>query len=133
MSMIKPLTLDADGDVTEAALTDYLKAIGLAFGGLSTFTIEKIGRLITTNEPNLTQKPSYLGNGEIDYIETFNSATQINANRILRADMTYNADINPLTEVWKIYDTDGVTVLRTITFTYAYTGNDITNISMVTT
>lgn len=43
------------------------------------------------------------------------------AKKIVELTVTYSGII-PSTEEWKMYDTDGVTVLSTITDTYAYTG-----------
>ena len=39
-----------------------------------------------------------------------------------KTDKTYNANKTVATEVWKMYDTDGSTVLVTLTDTYSYSG-----------
>lgn len=65
--------------------------------------------------------------GDITVAEYFNGATQITANRKARCDITY-ANGLPTTEVWKIYSVaDGTTVRRTVTLTYTWTGQTLTN------
>jgi hypothetical protein len=73
-----------------------------------------------------------LGGGDLDFLEFFNSPTQITANRIARVDMTYSGG-NPATEVWKIYDSDGTTVLRTITLMHTFVTNNWTKTEQATT
>jgi hypothetical protein len=110
---------------------DYSATKGIAFEGLSTFLIDKIGRTLSMNHPLTTQKYTYSGNN-LTVIEQYNSVTQITANRITRTDITYFGN-NPTTEVTVVYDTDGTTVLRTTTWTYTFTGNNLTFAQMVIT
>jgi len=42
--------------------------------------------------------------------------------RIVSLDITRNANKTPATEVWKVYDTDGSTILVTVTDTISYSG-----------
>lgn len=77
---------------------------------------------------------SYNPDGTIDYVEYFSNATQVTANRIYRIDLTYNADLEPLTETHKHYSTDdGTTILKTITITYTWSSNVLTSKTQVTT
>ena len=85
------------------------------------------------NEPSQSQKPTYAGDGTITNVEFFSSATQIVANRIFRADLTYDVDLQPITEVWKIYSkTNGTTILKTISMAYTWVANQLTNKTQVT-
>lgn len=86
------------------------------------------------NEPSESELPTYSGDGTIDHIEHFSSAVQIVANRIFRVDLTYDADLQPLTEIWKIYSkTNGTTILKTISIAYTWVSNVLTNKTQVTT
>lgn len=49
--------------------------------------------------------------------------------KIVELSTTYNSNKTIATEVWRVYDTDGSTVLATITDTYAYSGVIITDIT----
>jgi hypothetical protein len=42
--------------------------------------------------------------------------------KIVELTITRNANQTPATEAWKVYDTDGSTVLATVTDTWAYSG-----------
>lgn len=42
--------------------------------------------------------------------------------KIVSLDITRNANKTPSFEVWKVYDTDGVTVLKTVTDSISYSG-----------
>lgn len=78
---------------------------------------------------DVSSKPEYLGNGDVDKITFYSSGTQITANRVAQAQLSYSSG-EPSTEVWTIYDTaDGTTVLKTITYTYTFTGDDITKVA----
>lgn len=80
-----------------------------------------------------SQKPSYLTNGELEYMEYFNGPTQVIGDRRYRVDITYDAGLNPVQEEWKMYDPlDGTTVLRTVTYTHSFTAADLTKTEMVT-
>lgn len=85
------------------------------------------------NSPTISQAPTYLGNGEVDYIEFFRTSSQITSNRAYRIDITYDGSLNPTSEVWKLYDTDGTTILKTVTFTNAFTGVNFTSQIKATT
>jgi len=134
--LVRPLKIEnpsnggtqTDYAPTEVSVTsDYLAAKGIGFNGDTAFLFDHVGRTLAQKEPYTTFAVTYLANGEVDYVEYFNSDTQITANRVYKTSMTYDASINPLTAVTVIYDTDGSTVLRTITETYSYTGVDITS------
>lgn len=109
---------------------DYLAIQGLAFENLDDFRIEKFKRVMLESFPLMTQKITYLANGDMDYVEYFNSATQTNANRIAKITIGYTSD-DPTSETCLVYDTDGTTTSRTITSTFTYTTGDVTGISRV--
>lgn len=115
--------LPTEADPTE----DYGTMKGIALNDDTSFLIDHVGRTIAQKEPYTTYKATYLANGEIDYIEFFNSDTQINANRVYRTAYTYNGSLDMTQAVTSIYDTDGTTVLRTITEVHTYTNSDVTN------
>ena len=82
--------------------------------------------------PDTSQKPTYLSNGEISFVEFFKGTTQTTPNRIARVDVFYTGD-DPTTETWKLYSSsDGTTVLKTITFTHTWVSNDLTKSEMAT-
>lgn len=115
------------------AQQDYVSALGIAFQELDTFRIEKLGRILTELVPDYTINIHYTANHDISYLEYFNSATQITANRILRIDISYDGNFFPLTNVVTMYDNDGSSILRTITYSFTYTSGDLTGISTLTT
>lgn len=134
---IKPLKIESaslggtqnDWGPTEANPTeDYAAIKGVAFENSDDFRLEKFKRVILESFPLTTQKITYLVNGDVDYVEYFNSATQINANRIAKITIGYTSD-DPTSETALVYDTDGVTTSRTITSTFTYTSGDVTGIS----
>lgn len=111
---------------------DFLAAKGMAFENSDSFLVQKLGRIITGSFPHVTTKIGYLGNGDVDYVEFFNSASQVTANRIARVDLTYSSG-DPATEAWKVYDTNGTTILETTTLTYSYSSGDIDNVTVSVT
>ena len=134
---IKPLKLESsstggtenDWGPTEAdPLEDYAGIKGIAFENDDNFRIEKFKRVILESFPLTTQKITYLANGDVNFVEYFNSATQINANRIAKITIGYTSE-DPTSETALVYDTDGVTTSRTITSTFTYTSGDVTGIS----
>lgn len=138
---VRPLKFETSIDGTEVDYLpteanpseDYIASKGLAFEGLDTHRIEKIGRIITGIEPNGSTKPTFLANGELDYVELFTGATQTAADRLAKISLTYDGSLNPTTETWLIYDTNGTTVLRTITFTHTFVSTELTNSSVAFT
>lgn len=71
----------------------------------------------------LSQKPSFNVDGDVESIEFFKNSTQTEINRVARLEMTYYGS-NPSTEVTYLYSlTDGVTVLKTITRTFTFSGD----------
>jgi hypothetical protein len=107
---------------------DYSSMKGICFNHDDNFLLEHLGRAIVTKIPSgHSIKTYYLANGDVNYVEVFNSPTQIDANRIGRYDLAYNANLDPTSETLKIYDVDGTSILRTYTHTYTYTGFDITS------
>ena len=141
MDKVKPLKLETttDGSSNDYLpremnpLQDYAAAKGVAFENLDTFAIDKIGRFVSGKMPDTWQRPTYLGNGEVDYIEYFNSSSFVDANRLVKVSLTYDVNLDPATEVWLIYDTDGVTVLRTITYVHTFVTSDLTQSQMAIT
>jgi len=136
IDIVKPLKIEnpasggsqTDPFPTEAKPTeDYAAFKGIAFEGLDTHLIEKIGGLILDKHPDSSEKPTYLVNGELDYIEFFNTSTQITSNRLAKVQMSYDVNLNPTTETWYIYSSDGTTVLRTIVKTYTFVNDELTN------
>jgi hypothetical protein len=84
------------------------------------------------NEPTESQLPAYNGDGTINTITFYSSATQVVANRIFLVGFTYDASLQPLTETWTIYSkADGTTILKTITITYTWVANVLTNRTQV--
>ena len=78
-----------------------------------------------------SSKPTFhttgVNDGELDFQEFYKGLTQTTINRRCRVDMTYDASLNPTSEIWKIYDTaDGTTILKTFTITHVWTGVDLT-------
>lgn len=60
----------------------------------------------------------------------YRDGAQTNANRVLQIDVTYDGDERPQTVVYTYYNsTDGTVVLQTVTLTYTFTGDELTNIS----
>jgi hypothetical protein len=106
---------------------DYLAAKGIAFNDDTAFAHEHLGRTLVEQEPYTTFAVTYLGNGDVDYIEYFNSNTQITANKIYKQEFSYDGDLNLTQVLTKIYDTDGATVLRTITQNLTYTSSTLTS------
>ena len=78
-----------------------------------------------------SQKPTYSGDN-ISSVEIYKSSTQIDANRLAKYNLTYTNDL-VTTEVISIYDADGTTILKTVTITYTYTDDVVTNAVVVTT
>jgi len=140
---VKPLKLESPtGGGTETDLfpteadpnEDYIAGKGFSFENLDTHLAEKVGGLLKFTTPDFSFKPTYLGNGELDYVEYFEGATQTTINRRLRVDMTYDGSLNPTVETWAFYNpSDGTSILRTIAVTHTWTGVDLTKSAEVTT
>jgi len=94
--------------------------------------LERIGGVIKITIPDSSSKPTYDGNDNLTVFEVYTTATQTVANRRVRGDYTYTGD-NLTEEEYKIYsESDGTTILRTITVTHTYDGNDfLTNTTVV--
>jgi hypothetical protein len=76
---------------------------------------------------------TYLANGEINTITIYKDPTQTTANRLAVVTMSYDADLNPISEVWQLYDhADGNILKKTLTRTYTFTGVDLTNVASST-
>jgi len=110
---------------------DYLAAKGIAFENLDTFLVQKVGRALVNLFPDLYQKITYTGVLPTA-LEFFNSSSFVSANRVARYDFTYTGDLLTL-EVLVIYDSTGVSVLRTYTWTHTYSGFDYQSSGLVTT
>jgi hypothetical protein len=130
---VKPLKIETGSDTdylpTETDPNeDYLATKGIAFNNLDTYLLERLGKNITIKVPNFSYKPTYLGNGSVDYVEVFDGFTQTTGNRVAKATIGYNGSGDPITETVLLYDTNGTTVLRTITNTLTYTSFYVTKI-----
>jgi hypothetical protein len=128
---VKPLKIEnpatggtnTDPFPTETSPTqDYIAAKGFAFENSDSFLLDKIGRMISGQMPDTWQQATYLANGDLDYLEFFNSSSFITANRIAKLTLAYTS-FNPTSATAVIYDTDGTTVLRTVTDTFTITSN----------
>lgn len=112
-------------------LEDYVSAKGVAFEGLDTFLTHKVGRTLVEQFPTLYQEVSYTSNVPSS-VSFYNSSSFITANRIARYDFTFTG-VLLTTEDLKIYDTDGSTILKTYTWTHAYSGSDYQSSGLVIT
>lgn len=69
-----------------------------------------------------SHKATYSGS-DIDFVETFRTASQVESNRLAKATLGYTAgDVTSVTTL--IYDTDGTTVLKTVTQAITYSSSD---------
>lgn len=137
--IVKPLKIESPssgGTETDYLPTesdpseDYLAGKGLSYEGLDTYLAEKIGRVLTTKIPDDSIKVTYNAAGDVETVETFITSTQITTNRLSKTTVAYDVDLNPTSETLEIYDTDGTTVLRTVTFTYSITDFDLDTAEM---
>lgn len=139
VDIVKPLKLETltDGSqldmipVEAKPAEDYLAARGVSFSGSPDYLLDKQGRVVIPKIPDGSQKITYSGT-DISFVEFFETSSQITANRRAKVTITYTSG-NPSSEQWLIYDTDGTTVLRTVTYTYTLTSGDITSMSEATT
>lgn len=133
MAIVKAVKINPTGLQQEVDPSlDFLAASGIAFEGLNTYLLQKLGRSILFRTPDDSQKITYLPSGDIDFVEFFSSATQIVANRIAKVTIGYTG-FDPTSETWLIYDLDGTTILKTILLTHTYSGSDLTQTVQVTT
>lgn len=134
MPTVKPLKRGGTRLPREiTASADYLATKGLDIEELGTHWVEKIGGLIQLRIPDCSSKVNYLANGEVDTIEIYEGSNQLAADLRLKISLTYDSVLNPITEVWQIYDpADGTTVLRTITVTNVFDGLDFVSSSEAT-
>jgi hypothetical protein len=108
---------------------DYVSAKGFAFENLDDYLIEKVGTVIKDKCPTFSEKATYSGDS-ISAYEVYETTTQTTINRRVRTDVTYSTGLIS-TEVIKIYDpSDGTTVLRTITISYTYSGDNVTKVDV---
>jgi hypothetical protein len=73
--------------------------------------------------PANSQKVTYLGGGDVDFVEIFNSASQVTANRRAKILLAYSGG-KVSTETISLFDTNGTSVLKTVTLTHSYSGDD---------
>ena len=105
---------------------DYVSGKGFTFEHSDDYLLDKIGGVIMCDIPNSSSKVVYSGDN-ISYVEFYKGAVQTTPNRIARIDLTYSGDFVQ-SESLKIYSlSDGTTVLKTVTTTYTYTGDDVTS------
>lgn len=74
-------------------------------------------------------KQTYTGD-LVSSVSYYNSLTQIDANRILKVDLTYNASESVTSQTNTYYEFDGVTVFSTDTINYTYIGDDIDKVEV---
>jgi hypothetical protein len=125
MADVKVSILEKDGVDLDVS-TEYLyEDKDLPLTATTIFPTEKLKltleRLFHSAE---SQNPTYTGDN-ITSVEFYNSATQVVGNRIMKSDLTYTSDLVTI-EAWSIYDTDGITVLKTVTLTYTYVNDVVT-------
>ena len=108
---------------------DFLAVKGIAFENLDTFLLEKLGRSIVEKFPTLYHKITY-SSGNVATVAFYNSNSFVNANRVAQYDMTYTGN-NLTSEALKIYDSDGISILRTYTWTHTYVGDDFDSTGLV--
>ena len=111
---------------------DFIAVKGISFENLEDYTLEKIGSIILEKTPNNSVKPTYLGSGDPDFIEIFSGFTQTTPNRIAKIVLSYSSGL-PTSETIFIYDSDGTTILRTITKNYTYVSDNLTKEETSTT
>lgn len=133
MAIEKVLKLSSGKKEQIDPAVDTIAGKAFSFLGLSTFLAEKVGDILGFRKPDFSDAPSFNANGTINFVEWFNGATQITSQRRARVDFTYDVNLDPATEVWKIYDTNGTTILRTVTYTYTFVANVLTKTVEVTT
>jgi hypothetical protein len=68
-------------------------------------------------------KNTYTGD-LVSSVSFYNSLTQIDANRIAKIDLTYNASEFVTSQTVTYYEPDGTTVFKTESMTYSYSGDD---------
>lgn len=129
---VKPLKIETATDGSQANPfpvetnpdEDYISAKGMSFENSDDFLVEKVGGMIKVRHPDRTFKPTLSGD-DITVYEIFSSPVQIDANRLMKGDFTYVGD-NLTAETWVIYDpADGTTILRTVTVSHTYSGDDL--------
>lgn len=128
MANIKPLKLEAGRLQQLDPLVDTASAKGLFFLGDPNYVAEKVGSLLGFRKPDFSAAYNFASNGQLNYVEFFITNSQITGNRRARADLSYTSSGLPLTETWRIYDQDGTAVLRTVTYTYAFTSTGLPSI-----
>ena len=75
-------------------------------------------------------KVTYDGDDRPNVATYYRSATQTTANRVAEVDVSYDSEDRPDTVACRLYKSDdGTTLLKTITLTYTYTGDNVTNVS----
>jgi hypothetical protein len=125
MADVKVSILEKDGVDLDIS-TEYLyEDKDLPLTATTIFPNEKLqGFLERLYHSAESQNPTYIGDN-ISSVEFYNSATQVVGNRIMKSDLTYTSDL-VTSEAWSIYDTDGTTVLKTVTLTYTYVNDVVT-------
>ena len=84
--------------------------------------------------PTLSQKPTYNLDGSLHFVDYYRSSSQVESNRTAQSEITYNANKTVNQEIWRFYShSDGTTVLKTVTKTYTWSGQNLTNVTQVVT
>ena len=140
MSDVRPLKKSTSGTGLPRQFNSEDRAIlkGLVYEGDTNFTSQKVGGFIFNTIPDCSSKPGFFtsgpNDGELEFMEIYEGATQTVGFRRARVDVAYDGSLNPTTETWKIYDpANGTTVVRTITVTHTWSGVDLTKSTEVTT
>ena len=117
---------------TGAGNTNWTQVYGYVDTGLTSNDLtENDVQVILNREfwPTELQVPVYDGNGDLTSLTLYKSSTQTNANRLADVTITYDVNGDPATETWRIFSlADGVTVLKTVVFTYTVVSSDVTAI-----
>lgn len=110
-------------DKDELFEVDYGVAL---FGGNAGFI--RSGKGVAFFSDAHSQKVTYTGGGDVDYIEFFSGAVQSTINRMLKITIGYTSG-DPSSETWEFYDSDGTTVLETRVYTYTVSSGAIQSVT----
>ena len=72
-------------------------------------------------------------NGDIAFVEVFRSSSQVESNRKSKTTYGYDVNLQPITETCFMYDTNGTTILKTVTSTLTWANYALEKITKVTT
>lgn len=81
--------------------------------------------------PTLSEKVTYSGY-QIISVQFFKTSSQLISGRLAKIDLTYNGLGQVTQELRRYYDSNGTTVLKTVTITIVWNGWKITKVNRVT-